>query len=136
MSSLDSQRWQSVEDGYLRHSETMATIAHEREILRASAFLDPLDGFPALAAAVARTEFIDERKAATERNIPWLLQIFSSTLHDVAREYTGADLSWSKTWIAYQPKWSAWLRDISYFLNLSQSDPEAMKQAMSIRSEQ
>ena len=93
MSSLDSQRWQSVEDGYLRHSETMATIAHEREILRASGFLDPLDGFAALAAAVARIEFIDERKAATERNIPWLLQIFSCTLHDVAREYTGAAIS-------------------------------------------
>jgi len=114
----------------------MATIAHERDDLLARGFLDPLDGFAAIAAAVARMEFINERRAATERNIPWLLQIFSSTLHDVAREYTGADLSWSKTWIAYQLKWSAWLRDISYFLNLSQSDLEAMKQAMSIRSEQ
>ena len=135
MISSDFPRWQSVETGYQRHANMMAEIARERDDLLARGFLDPRDGFAAQAAEVAKMEFVDERNAAAERDLSWLVQIFSSTLQDVPREYAGADLTWSQIWIAYEPRWIAWLRDVSYFLHLARTDPEAMRRAMSIGNE-
>ncbi|MHB8146713.1 MAG: hypothetical protein ACYDGM_05535 [Vulcanimicrobiaceae bacterium] len=100
--------------GYHRHAQIMVAVHNEQRTLLAQGRieLDPLDGFPSTAAAVAinwRDRVIDDIRELYEVD---LINTLVSTVIETGRYYSEADLSWSKVWTAYANEHYNWLCEV------------------------
>jgi len=98
--------------GYHRHAHVMDEVRDEQTAMLAEGYGEPLDGFPATAAAVAWgwRDRIDEdiRKQDDVDFINTLV----STVRETGRYYSEADLTWSKVWSRYSREHEVWIKEV------------------------
>lgn len=101
-----------IVNGYRRHADVMSAIKEEQKSLRLRGYLDPLDGFPSTAAAVAQS-WRDRVSADVEKlDDVDLISTMTSTVRETGRYYSEADLTWSKLWSSYAAEHERWLNDV------------------------